>query len=308
MCKQGLGGFLGTVEADEHDGRQPGSDGPGSRDPGLSTPGRARRRARCLDRDGGPTDVYGDAESYDDAVTYFDQQMAESNPEFWYRCGGRPDVADRRVLEIGCGHGALCVDMARCGATVVGVDLNMWRVDFANQLVQERYPELAARLHFTATAAEDRPKDEQFDVIVSKDTFEHVDDLDGLLESLYELLKPGGLLIAGSTPLYWSPKGDHGRTGLRVPGLHSVLPQRVVFAAASRHQGYPVRSVSDIGMNGFTPEQYRRFFDRSKFEQVQIAYNQGSWEARVLDRFRAIAVLEKFVTTGFYLKFRRPTG
>jgi ubiquinone/menaquinone biosynthesis C-methylase UbiE len=249
--------------------------------------------------------VYGDVENFEDAVAYFDRQREESNPEFWSRCGGRPDFDDRRALEVGCGHGALSVDMAQSGATVVGVDLNKWRVDFANELVQRRHPEFASRTQFTATAVQDLPKDEPFDYAISKDTFEHVDDLDGLLESLYQLLKPGGFLIAGSTPLYWSPKGDHGRTGLRVPSLHAVLPAPIVLAAASRRQGYTVRSLSDIGLNGYTPEQYRRIFDRSKFEQVQIAYNQGKRVSRILNSFRAITGLEKFVTTGFYLKFRR---
>ena len=310
MTSQAPRGFLGTMEDDGGAGGHPGSAEPPRRDQGSSAPhgraGRSARRASWQDREGRPADVYGDAECFEDAVAYFDHQLAESTPEFWSRCGGRPDVTDCRVLEIGCGHGALSVDLARCGATVVGVDLNTWRVDFANELVRERYPQFDARLHFTATAAQDLPKDELFDFIVSKDTFEHVDDLDGLLESLYQLLRPGGILIAGSTPLYWSPKGDHGRTGLRVPWLHSVLPRRVVLSAASRHQGYAVRSFSDIGMNGYTPEQYRQIFDRSKFEQAQIAYNQGKRVSRVLDRFRGIAVLEKFVTTGFYLTFRRP--
>jgi ubiquinone/menaquinone biosynthesis C-methylase UbiE len=195
--------------------------------------------------------------------------------------------------------------MARNGATVVGVDLNKWRVDFANELVRTRYPELVSRTHFTATATQDLPNEEPFDYILLKDTLEHVDDLDALLESLYRLLKPGGYLIAGSTPLYYSPKGDHGRAGLRLPSLHAVLPQWLVFAAASRHQGYPVQSLDDIGLNGYSPEQYRQCFDRSRFEQVNIAYNQGKWMSRILDRFRGIKGMEKYVTTGFYLKFRR---
>jgi len=252
--------------------------------------------------------VYGDVENFEDAVAYFDSQFEESNPEFWARSGGRPDFTGQRILEVGCGHGALSVDMALNNATVIGVDLNKWRVDFANELVKKRYPEVAARVQFMATAVQDLPMDEPFDYVVSKDTFEHVDDLDDLLESIYQLLKPGGFLIAGSTPLYWSPKGDHGRTGLRVPSLHAVLPTPVVLSAASRHQGYPVSSLSDIGLNGYTPKQYRRIFDLSKFEQVQIAYNQGKRVSRVLNSFRGINGLEKFVTTGFYLRFRRPVG
>lgn len=252
--------------------------------------------------------VYGDDENPDDAVRYFDRQLESSNPEFWTRCGGRPDFRGTRVLDVGCGHGALAVDIGRSGATVLGVDLNEWRTDFANELVATRFPELRSRVSFSATPVQALPTEPAFDYVVSKDTFEHVDDLGDLLDAIYRVLRPGGMLIAGSTPLYFSPKGDHGRTGLRVPGLHAVLPTRVVMRAASRHKGYPVRCVGDIGMNGFTPGQYRRAFDASRFEQVEIRYNQGSRAARVLDRFRGVGVLEKFATTGFYLRFRRPEG
>jgi ubiquinone/menaquinone biosynthesis C-methylase UbiE len=257
-------------------------------------------------REDGRCGVYGDVENFEDAAAYFDRQLAESNPEFWSRCGGKPELRGKRVLEVGCGHGALSVDLARSGAIVLGVDLNEWRVNFATELVQSRYPELESRLRFSATPVEDLPRDEPFDCIVSKDTFEHVDDLGGLLDSLYQLLKPGGFLIAGSTPLYWSPKGDHGRTGLRMPGLHAVLPPSLVLAAASRHKGYVVHSLSDIGMNGYTPRQYRELFNRSKFEQLKIEYNQGKRVARVLGWLRSVPGLEKYVTTGFYLLFRRP--
>ena len=86
-----------------------------------------------------------------------------------------------------------------------------------------------------------------------------------------------------------------------------MLPAPIVLAAASRHKGYTVGSLSDIGMNGYTPEQYRRIFDRTKFEQVKIAYNQGKRAARILGRLRSVPGLEKYVTTGFYLRFRRPS-
>jgi hypothetical protein len=58
-------------------------------------------------------------------------------------------------------------------------------------------------------------------------------------------------------------------------------------------------------MNGYTPRQYRELFERSKFEQLKIEYNQGKRAARVLSWLRSVPGLERFVTTGFYLSFRR---
>ena len=73
---------------------------------------------------------------------------------------------------------------------------------------------------------------------MSKDTFEHVDDVASLLKGLGQLLGSEGRLYAGFSPLYGSPFGDHTRTGLRVPWAHALLPKRAVCASAARHNGH----------------------------------------------------------------------
>ena len=43
---------------------------------------------------------------------YFDFGKIE-NEKFWRRLGGKPGFKDKSVLDFGCGHGALCVDIAQ---------------------------------------------------------------------------------------------------------------------------------------------------------------------------------------------------
>ena len=241
-------------------------------------------------------------ESEDYALHYFAEQRA-SNTEYWRRFGTTSDWAGKRVLEIGCGHGAMSVEIAQAGAIVLGVDLDEGRVSFANRNLAQRFPHLLDRLRFQAVDAASLPLDQRFDVIVSKDTFEHVADVAKLLKALGErLVRPDGLIYAGFSPLYYSPFGDHGRTGLKVPWAHAALPKRWVYAAAARHNGHPVGSLLDVGLNGHTPEEFRAAFDNSGLRLVDIAYNRG--DKRLLpalekarERFRR---LDRFTTVSIY--------
>ena len=63
--------------------------------------------------------------------------------------------------------------------------------------------------------------------------------------------------------LFYSPFGDHGRTGLLVRGAHAVLPKRIVCAAAAKHTGLRVKELLDFGLNGNTPQEFRSAFDES---------------------------------------------
>jgi SAM-dependent methyltransferase len=235
------------------------------------------------------------------ARVYFAEQQA-SNGEYWRRFGASPDWNGKRVLEVGCGHGAMSIEIAEAGATVIGVDLDEFRIDFANRNLAQRFPELASRVTFQAVDAASLPPDQLFDVIISKDTFEHVEDLVSLLKGLGQRLVPGGLIYAGFSPLYYSPRGDHGRTGLRVPWAHAILPTAAVRAAAAHHNGHPVGSLIDIGLNGNTPDQYRAAFEDSGLRLRAIAYNRGDKRLlSVLERARRrFSRFDRFTTVSIY--------
>jgi SAM-dependent methyltransferase len=244
------------------------------------------------------------AESDGYARQYFDEQR-ESNAEYWRRFGLAPDWNNKRVLDVGCGHGAMSVEIAQAGATVVGVDLDEGRIDFANRNLAQRFPHLTERLAFRAIDATSLPADQPFDIIVSKDTFEHVDDVASLLKGLGQLLGPEGRLYAGFSPLYGSPFGDHTRTGLRVPWAHALLPKRAVCASAARHNGHPVNSLVDIGLNGNTPDQFRAAFDNSGLRLLDIAYNRGDKRLLpLLEKARTrFPRLDRFTTVSIYAVF-----
>lgn len=232
---------------------------------------------------------------------YFEDQVANSTPEFWRRFGAVPEVAGKRALDLGCGHGALALDLASRGASVLAVDLDADRVEWAAQNVHPSEGSIDFQVaDVTALGLAD-----EFDLIVSKDTFEHIEQLDQMLVHLRRALKPTGEIWAGFSPLYYSPWGDHGRTGMVVPWAH-VLPRRLVYSAATRHQGQPVRSLADIGLNGLTPAQFRSAVDSAGLEIKSILYNQGDKRLMpALSYLRRFRPLERYATVGIYTILRR---
>ncbi|EUA11418.1 methyltransferase domain protein [Mycobacterium kansasii 732] len=245
-------------------------------------------------------------QSEESALQYFESQ-SQSNEEYWRRLGtAPPDWTGKRVLDVGCGVGALSIEMAQAGAMVLGVDLDENLIAFADRNLVQRFPQVRERVTFRAVDALSLPVAEPFDVIVSKDTFEHAPDVASLLKALDKhLVRPDGILYVGFSPLYYSPYGDHGRTGLKVPWAHAVLPKRVVYAAAARHNGHPVSSLLDIGLNGTTPDQFRAAFDECGLRLIHLAYNCGDKRLLpVLDKARKrFPRLDRFTTVSIYAVF-----
>jgi SAM-dependent methyltransferase len=229
---------------------------------------------------------------------YFEAQASQSNPEFWRRFGRSPVFAGRRVLDFGCGHGAMSLEMAQQGAHVVGIDLDERRIGWAQEHVGTR--PVPGSLEFILADVTTLGLDGQFDMVVSKDSFEHIDQLHTTLVSLRDALTPDGEIWAGFSPLYFSPWGDHRRAGMKLPWAHT-LPRPVVYAAASRHQGHPVRSLSDIGLNGITPAGFRECVAEAGLQFESLLYNRGDKRLmRTLDVMRRWSWIERYATVGVY--------
>lgn len=96
-------------------------------------------------------------------------------------------LREPRMIDLGCGSGWLTAILGHFGPTI-GVDLS----DEAVKAAMERFPHVS---FFQADMFSwDHPKG-QFDVVVSQEVIEHVEDQEGFLQIAYELLRDEGFLV-----------------------------------------------------------------------------------------------------------------
>lgn len=94
-----------------------------------------------------------------------------------------------RLLEIGCGSGLLLVRFREAGYDVEGVELSS--ADAARGRARYGLPIREGRM-------EDLPLDrERYDAVVLINVLEHILDPAALLTRAYQMLRPGGCLVAG---------------------------------------------------------------------------------------------------------------
>lgn len=95
-----------------------------------------------------------------------------------------------RVLDVGCGYGAVADSIARrANANVVGIDLNPSNIDHA----RKRFTD--PRLQFVVGEAPQDLRNEPFDVIVLSNVLEHVEHRVAFLTALVDRARPKRILI-----------------------------------------------------------------------------------------------------------------
>jgi 2-polyprenyl-3-methyl-5-hydroxy-6-metoxy-1,4-benzoquinol methylase len=240
-------------------------------------------------------------------IAYFNGGMAE-NIKFWSRLGGKPDLNGKTVLDVGCGHGCLCINMAASGAKkVIGIDLDSEYIAFAKENSATNYSQYTGVVEFHKIDLKDYDKKIQFDYIVSKDSFEHILDLSEMLEEIKLRIKQGGILFTGFGPLYNDFYGDHKRTQSIIPWGHVLFTDEKIIKRLNKKRYPPIHSITDLGINQLSLADYRRIFKNSGMEiiffQVNVSNNP------ILKLFNIIArifpFLEEYFAHNIYAIFKK---
>ncbi|MBN1969578.1 MAG: methyltransferase domain-containing protein [Candidatus Delongbacteria bacterium] len=229
-------------------------------------------------------------------------QKKKKSDEFLERFKN-PDFVDKIVLDFGCGLGALSFTIAERGAKkVIGLDLNSERIHWANDLILKTYSSLKERIYFVDYDIFNFHIS-NIDYIVSKATFEHINNLEEILNELKNKLKSGGKIFAGFGPLYDSPYGDIPKNPF--PWAHKIIPSFLYFPILSKLNHKQIKNISDLGINGYSYNDYIKIFysiQGLRVEEIRLNVS-NRFINKYLDIIIKIPFIRRFFIYNIYVTF-----
>lgn len=113
----------------------------------------------------------------------------------------RKDLKGKKFLEVGCGLGYFSNSANKLGAKVTGVDIGPSLVKINKKLTPKG--------QFRVASASNLPfKDRSFDVLLSTEVIEHVDNQQKALKEMIRVLKKGGILVITTPNRIFKPAFD----------------------------------------------------------------------------------------------------
>lgn len=231
----------------------------------------------------------------DDQPSIATMRAFDDGPSFFERFEGTlcpRDFSSNDLLDIGSGCGGRTAYYLRHGnpRSIVGLDISELRASVARRSVERLCAD--ARICFAVGVGERLPfRDESFDSILSYDVFEHVQDLKGVLEECYRVLRRGGRLYSVFPP-YYGPRAHHLDFITTLPFLHHIFAPSVLVEAANRilqeqpslrDRPLPEPEPSYLGrevlprLNGTTERDFRRIVERLPFEVEELTLVPFGW-------------------------------
>lgn len=215
-----------------------------------------------------------------------------------------------RVLDIGCGYGTTCVFAVQHGAiSASGIDSDEERIDFARQHIRERYADLEGSIELHCDDSIDAVSDQRFDLILLKDSFEHIAEPARAMSEIKALLAPRGAIAIGNPP-WKSLYGGHTAFITRFPWIHLIFPERVVMQVRRRFRpDEPAARYEDVrgGMNRMTVRRCREIMAGTGLRCDYFAVNRGSHPLiRVLRMLRMLPFGREIFAANAYGIWRRP--
>ncbi len=173
-------------------------------------------------------------------------------------------IRGKKVVDFGCGLGFQSVALvAQYHCKVVGVDSNVKSLQKAKEL------SIAAdisneQLSFYETLNDDFQN--QFDVVISQNSFEHFGDPQGILDLMISLLNKEGKLLISFGPPWFAPRGSHMQFFCKIPWVNLLFSEKSIMSARSHFRTDGARKYHEVesGLNQMTVAKFERIIAEKK--------------------------------------------
>jgi 2-polyprenyl-3-methyl-5-hydroxy-6-metoxy-1,4-benzoquinol methylase len=186
------------------------------------------------------------------------------------------DLRGKRVLEVGCGYGALTRVLAeQYDCEVVGLDIKRYR-----QWKEVQVPGMDLRILDISTA--DTSPLGQFDVVLSFVVLEHVLHQFAFLSAVERLLRPGGKAHLTAN-LYRGPKASHRYREVFFPWPHLLFTDEVFREFYATVHDKPASTAAWV--NKLTHAHYERYLADIGFARHATTLSAPAFDEAFYERF-----------------------
>jgi SAM-dependent methyltransferase len=180
-------------------------------------------------------------------------------PDIW------DEVADKVVLDFGCGSGVETLEVARQARYAIGLDI----VEAYLEIARENQAR-AGISNCTFVSA----YNSKVDVILTIDSFEHFDNPEQILRDMARLLKADGKVLVSFGPTWYHPLGHHSNLFI---WAHFLLTEKAIMTWRAKYKDDGATHYGEVtgGLNQMTIRRFERLVAQSplrfeSFEAVPI--------------------------------------
>jgi SAM-dependent methyltransferase len=177
-------------------------------------------------------------------------------------------LADKTVVDFGCGVGVEAIEIAKRGAKrVVGLDIRPEVLEIARAAARDAGVE--ERCSFVTQLSE------RADIVISVDGFEHYEDPAVVLKTMRRLIHDDGCVFVAFGPSWFHPYGGHLFSVF--PWAHLIFTESALIRWRSDFKSDGATRFNEVagGLNQMTIRRFRDLlassdFDVREFETVPI--------------------------------------
>lgn len=237
---------------------------------------------------------------------YFTKYLSEID-DFLNRYRNKLNFKEKTMIDIGFGLGAMCFYMGENGAKkVVGTEIDQEYINYARNKLWNEYKHLSNIVQFKSS---NEVENERFDIVFSKDCFEHYANPEKFIHTMKKYMKKSGIMVIGFSPLWKSPYGGHLWSLTKLPWAHLIFSEEIIGEELKRLRG-PEVNVDNYGqgIHGLNKMTYKRFKNIITNSGLKIKFLEINRFTKkyhriigiMLNFLRRIPFLEEYFTINVY--------
>jgi 2-polyprenyl-3-methyl-5-hydroxy-6-metoxy-1,4-benzoquinol methylase len=217
-----------------------------------------------------------------------------------------------KVLDVGCGNGAIAFAVASLGCEVLGIDVDESSIEHARRV--NRFP----NARFAAVSDENFDLREKYDLIICSEVLEHLQRPGPLLKTIVAHMKDDGLLLV-TVPNGYGPREVFGRAEKFMReklGLGKLLDRgrvRMKMLDAATKCAVHTSNPDQDHVQKFTLARLKELMEKAGLRVIQcvksiflfsVVFRTRSGAVDRLDG-RVADYLPRFMASGWFLLCRR---